>query len=174
MIDTKLSRSFLLLSALALCSLPVVADHGAHAHAKPAPADASAKAFGAPISATDPLSVDAAVTRAGELDGKSVVVAGRVSAVCQMEGCWLTLASEKNGPEVRIKMKDHAFTVPKDLAGSRVVAEGVLRNKVTSVAELKHLAEDAGKSAEEIARITEAKKEVSFEATGVRVVPEAG
>ena len=173
MIDTKLSRSFLLSSALALCALPLVADHGAHAHAKPAPATGSG-AFGAPISAADPLSVDAVVARAGELDGKSVLVAGRVSAVCQMEGCWLTLASEQNGPEVRIKMKDHAFVVPKDLAGSKVVAEGVLRNKVTSVAELKHLAEDAGKSAEEIARITEAKKEVSFEATGVRVVPEAG
>ena len=42
--------------------------------------------------------------------------------------------------------------------------------KETSVKQLKHYAEDAGKSKEEIAKITEPKKEVIFVAKGVLVL----
>ena len=45
--------------------------------------------------------------------------------------------------------------------------EGKAFVKETSVEELKHYAEDAGKSKEEIAKITEPKLEMSFEASGV-------
>jgi hypothetical protein len=41
--------------------------------------------------------------------------------------------------------------------------------KTTSVAELQHYAEDAGKSKEEIAKITEPKLELTFVADGVIV-----
>ena len=45
--------------------------------------------------------------------------------------------------------------------------EGVAYKEETSVDELKHYAEDAGKTAEEIAAITEPVSEKKFMATGV-------
>jgi hypothetical protein len=45
--------------------------------------------------------------------------------------------------------------------------QGKAFKEVTSVDELRHYAEDAGDSKEEIAKITEPKTELKFEATGV-------
>lgn len=60
-----------------------------------------------------------------------------------------------------IKMKDHAFLVPLSMNGKTIVAEGTATLKETSVEMLRHYAEDAGKSKEEIAAIKEPKKERS-------------
>jgi uncharacterized protein (UPF0335 family) len=60
--------------------------------------------------------------------------------------------------------------MPKDIVGKTVVLEGISKKEVTSVDELKHYAEDAKKSKEEIAKITEPKKEIKFEAKGVLVM----
>ena len=57
----------------------------------------------------------------------------------------------------------------KDIAGKTIVFEGNAKTKTTSVDELRHYAEDAGKSKDEIAKITEAKTELAFEANGVLV-----
>jgi hypothetical protein len=48
--------------------------------------------------------------------------------------------------------------------------DGFARIETTSVEVLRHYAEDAKKSPEEIAAITQPKREVSFEASGVLVV----
>ena len=69
-----------------------------------------------------------------------------------------------------VKMKDHSFLVPVAMEGKIVVAEGVATFKETSVEQLRHFAEDAGKSKEEIALITEPKKEIVFQATGIKVL----
>jgi Domain of unknown function (DUF4920) len=66
-----------------------------------------------------------------------------------------------------VKFKDYAFFVPKDIAGREVMVEGKAYKEVTSVEELRHYAEDAGKSAEEIAKITEPVTEKKFMASGV-------
>jgi len=52
-----------------------------------------------------------------------------------------------------VKAKDHAFLMPKDIVGKTVVAEGEATVKEVSEAMRKHLAEDAGKSKEEIEKI---------------------
>lgn len=60
--------------------------------------------------------------------------------------------------------------MPKNLVGKEVVIEGEASVKETSVKQLRHYAEDAGKSKEEIKKITEPKKEVIFMAAGVLVL----
>jgi Domain of unknown function (DUF4920) len=55
------------------------------------------------------------------------------------------------------------------LAGTKVIFEGQPAVKTTSVADQRHYAEDAGKSKEEIAKITEPKTELTFVAEGVLV-----
>jgi hypothetical protein len=45
-----------------------------------------------------------------------------------------------------IKVKDHEFAMPKDIVGRTIVVEGKAELKETSVAMLKHYAEDAAKA----------------------------
>ncbi len=97
---------------------------------------------------------------------EGVVVSGKVTAVCQKKGCWMTL-EKPNGDEMRVTFKDYALFMPFDLAGKEVVIRGKAEKSVTPVEDLKHFAEDAGKSAEEIAAITEDEINLKFEADGV-------
>ena len=75
-----------------------------------------------------------------------------------------------NGETIRVNFKDYAFFMPKDLAGKKVVIDGFAERTETSVEDLKHIAEDAKKPAEEIAKITKPKKEIVFEAKGVVIL----
>ncbi len=100
--------------------------------------------------------------------GETVKVEGEVEGVCQMKGCWMTI-KKSDGSTMTVKFKDYDFFVPMDIAGKKVIIEGVPTVKTTSVAELKHYAEDAKKSKEEIAKITEPKTELRFMADGVLV-----
>ncbi len=97
-----------------------------------------------------------------------VKVKGKVTDVCTMEGCWIKVQTP-NG-KMMIKMKDHAFVVPLDLNGKEVIVNGTASIKVTSVKELQHYAEDAGKTKEEIAKITQPKKEIILDAKGILVL----
>ena len=69
-----------------------------------------------------------------------------------------------------VMFKDYGFFVPLDFAGSKVVIQGMAFTEITTVEELRHYAEDEGKSAEEIAQITEAEKEHKFMANGVALL----
>jgi len=97
-----------------------------------------------------------------------VKVTGVVTEVCKMEGCWLRMKTDKG--TMLIKMKDHAFLVPLSMNGKTIVADGTASFKETSVAMLKHYAEDAGKSKEEIDAIKEPKKEITMQAKGILVL----
>ncbi len=90
----------------------------------------------------------------------------KVTSVCQAKGCWMTLNLE-DGNEVMVRFKDYSFFVPKDIAGKEVIVNGQAYVKEVSVDELKHYAEDASKSAEDIEAIIEPKRTYSFAADGV-------
>ena len=98
----------------------------------------------------------------------TVKIKGKVSDVCTAEGCWLKM--QTNDGKVMVKMKDHSFLVPVDINGKEIVVSGKAKVKMTSVKELQHYAEDAGKTEEEIAKITEPKKEIIVYATGILVL----
>lgn len=94
---------------------------------------------------------------------------GKVSEVCQAKGCWMKVDLE-DGNQVMVKFKDYGFFMPKNIAGEEVVLNGKAFVSEVPVEELRHFAEDAGKSQEEIAAITESKKTYSFEADGVLLI----
>ena len=84
-------------------------------------------------------------------------------------GCWLKL--ELNDKETAmVKMKDYSFFLPLAAKGKTVVIDGEVKKKTISVAELKHYADDAKKSKEEIAAITKPEEEVRVTAKGIVVV----
>jgi hypothetical protein len=102
------------------------------------------------------------------IDSKMVA---KVGEVCQAKGCWMKLDLD-NGEEVMVKFKDYGFFMPKNIAGKDVIINGKAYVNEVPVSELRHYAEDAGKSAEEIALITESEKTYSFEADGVLLIEE--
>ncbi|GAA4316017.1 hypothetical protein GCM10023115_26030 [Pontixanthobacter gangjinensis] len=90
-----------------------------------------------------------------------------VNSVCKMKGCWMTLELPEEDNDPMVKFRDYAFFVPKDIEGREVIVEGVAFMEETSVEDQKHYAEDAGRSKEEIAAITEVKRSPAFLAIGV-------
>ncbi|RYF70605.1 MAG: DUF4920 domain-containing protein, partial [Cytophagaceae bacterium] len=95
-------------------------------------------------------------------------VEGTVESVCKVKGCWMKV-NTTDGQTMRVSFKDYGFFVPKDIVGKTVVMQGTAVQSVTPVDELRHYAEDAGKSKEEIAKITEPEKALTFVADGVIV-----
>ncbi|GAA4404144.1 hypothetical protein GCM10023187_21050 [Nibrella viscosa] len=108
---------------------------------------------------------------AAKMNGKEALntkVEGTVESVCQAKGCWMKVKTS-NGETMRVTFRDYGFFVPKDIVGKTVVVEGTAQTTTTPVAELRHYAEDAGKSKEEIAKITQPEKALAFVADGVIV-----
>lgn len=95
-----------------------------------------------------------------------VKIKAKITEVCPKKGCWLKLELE-NGETAMVKMKDYGFFLPLAAKGKTVVIDGEVKLKTTSVAELKHYAEDANKPKEEIEKITQPEKKPAFEAEGV-------
>ena len=102
----------------------------------------------------------------GGNDFADVKFTATITDVCPKKGCWLKLETPQ-GEEVMVKMKDYAFFLPIAAKGKKVVIEGEVIMKTTSVAELKHYAEDAKKTPAEIEAIKEPKKEVRVTAKGI-------
>jgi hypothetical protein len=100
-------------------------------------------------------------------DSVLLTLKGTIEQTCSQKGCWMTVQDE-HGVSTRVTFKDYGFFVPTEGAeGKEVVFSGVAKKKITEVATLRHFAQDAGKSQEEIDAITEPKEEIEFVAKGV-------
>ena len=131
----------------------------------------AAESFGASTDSNGAISVNDALTSLKNNDTINCKISGYVTAVCQVKGCWMMLSQNPNDSTgLFVKFKDYGFFMPKDLSGSKVVANGFAFKEITPVDELKHYAEDEGKSKEEIEAITSPKEEMKFLAEGVVVV----
>lgn len=136
--------------------------------------EASANTFGETITAKDAISFEELVQKMESSDSMLVKVKGTVESVCQAKGCWMNIVSSEIEDEMFVKFKDYGFFMPKDIAGQEIIMEGYAYREVTPIDELRHYAEDAGKSEEEIAAITEPEEEFKFMASGVILLEEKG
>lgn len=89
--------------------------------------------------------LDQAMAKPGDLVGKPAAFGGRITEVCQKQGCWLVLSAD-NGEFARVFMHDHAFGVPKDAKGDAVVY-GTLKEKTLSADQVEHLQQEGSSSA---------------------------
>jgi hypothetical protein len=101
-------------------------------------------------------------------DSIAVKFVTNIKAVCKKKGCWMKL-DLGNGQEAFVKFKDYGFFVPLNADNNQAVVNGYAFVDVVSVDELKHYAKDAGKSKEEINKITKPEITYSFTATGVYI-----
>jgi hypothetical protein len=138
-------------------------------------APAAPQTFGETITADGTIPYEALKTKMETEAADSVAVkfTGTVQEVCQAKGCWMKIASDDPDAEpIMVRFKDYGFFMPKDIAGRKVIMDGYAFVEETPVDELRHYAEDAGKSQEEIEAITESKKETKFLASGVLLLEE--
>jgi hypothetical protein len=121
--------------------------------------------YGARLAEVAPaaVSLDSVVAKPEASLGKAGAFSGRITQVCQKQGCWLVLSAD-NGDFARVFMHDHAFSVPKDASGEAIVY-GTLSEKKLSAEELAHLKKDGAAAP--------AERELQIDATSV-VIRAAG
>lgn len=86
--------------------------------------------------------------------------------ICSKAGCWVNI-DKGNGDLFMVRFKNHFTIPPATEAGTGAYLHGYAYMDTVSVVDLRHFAEDAGKSEEEIMAITEPEYELNFEADGI-------
>ena len=91
---------------------------------------------------------------------------GDLVEVCSKAGCWVNI-DKGDGDLFMVRFKDHFTIPPATEVGTGAYLHGVAFMDTIPVSDLQHFAEDAGKSEEEIAAITEPEFELNFIADGI-------
>jgi len=87
--------------------------------------EAKAQVFGAGVSAADTVLVSRILASPDSYVGKVVRVQGIAVDVCAHRGCWVSIASDKEGDVVRLKVTDGEIVFPVAIMGDMITAEGV-------------------------------------------------
>jgi hypothetical protein len=100
-------------------------------------------------------------------DSAWATVAGPITQVCTTKGCWMSTAIDSSNN--LFVDYDYEFLLPTNSQGQNMVMYGYIYWDTTTVAQLRHYAEDRGASQEEIDAITEPVAEYMFKAKGVKI-----
>lgn len=101
-----------------------------------------------------------------QYDGKYVRVAGVVADLCEHAGCWMSVADHKGDKDTLFVQFTYDLTkerIDPQSRGHKVVADGKLVVQDVPEGQRKHMAQEAGLSAEEIAKIHGSEKRVTLE-----------
>ena len=156
--------------ALAVPAGLLNAEDGGKVKAPAATAPAGFVAFGeAPKGGDVPVvGVEKLLAKIGEYDGKYLRVTGRVSDVCGKKGCWLKLG-EGEALFVKFTCPVGDRLIPKEAVGKPAEVEGTVKVVQISEAQARHFKEDAGASAEEVAKIVGPQKQYIVASPSARV-----
>jgi hypothetical protein len=82
--------------------------------------------------------------------GRRVLVQGMVVAVCEMRGCWMDIAGDREFEKIQIKVDDGVIVFPLSAKGKQALVEGVVERLDLSaeeaVAEAQRKAEEHGEA----------------------------
>ena len=99
----------------------------------------------------------------------NVTLEGEIVQTCPKKGCWVRMKVSESDTLI-VRFKDYGFFVPKEgMEKKKVIVKGKAFMDTMSVEILRHYAEDAGSSEQEILKITEPKYIVHFLADGVLI-----
>lgn len=124
--------------------------------------------YGEKITAEGAIPASSLASKMKGNDTLAAKVYGTITEVCKNKGCWMMM-DIGGGKTMRVTFKDYAFFVPADISGKTVVLDGYAHHQITSANQLRHYAEDAGKSADEISKITQPEVNLVYEARGMIV-----
>ena len=95
-------------------------------------------------------------------------ITGLIIDVCPKKGCWMNVKVDTD--TVFVKFKDYGFFVPKSgIEGKQVLMSGKIFKDTISVERLRHYAEDAKKSIDEIEKINTPEYKINMIASGVAI-----
>jgi len=104
------------------------------------------KVYGEPLTGSDTTLISTLMAAPDEYVGRTVRVEGLITGVCEKRGCWMSLASDEEFQELRIKVDDGVIVFPIEAKGKRAIAEGqFIKIEMTleqTVAYEKHHAEE--------------------------------
>jgi len=104
-------------------------------------------------------------------DPQTLTIKAPLSAVCQNAGCWVQVA-KPDGKLLMVRFKNHFTIPPTTPLGTESYIHGIAYWDTVSVKMLRHYAEDAGKSQEDINKITQPEFKLNFEGDGIKLVSE--
>jgi hypothetical protein len=138
-----------------------------------APHSASAqdgmKSYGAKITPDGAISTAEFWSQMADKESLETKIESEVITSCTVKGCWMDVKLPDGSP-MKVRFVDYGFFVPKQgLEGKRAILQGTASRETFDVATLRHYAEDAGKSKEEVEQITEPKHVLTFLAEGVLI-----
>ena len=94
---------------------------------------AGVKKYGKDLSLKETTKVSAIYAKPESFNGKRVKVQGPIVAVCEMKGCWIELASDKEFQTIRFKVDDGVIVFPMTAKGLTATVEGVVSIETLSV-----------------------------------------
>ena len=95
-------------------------------------------------------------------------ISGEIIDVCPKKGCWMNVKVDTD--TVFVKFKNYGFFVPKTgIEGKQILMSGKIFRDTISVERLRHYAEDAKQTKEEIDLITEPEYKINMIAEGVAI-----
>jgi len=115
---------------------------------EPAPtAAANVSKYGAPLGSAPPETLASVLGAPDRFAGQPVRVEGHVRRSCTAMGCWMELAESADAAALgcRVMMKDHAFFVPTDAAGSSARVEGTLSVRHIPAGQVAHMEGEGAK-----------------------------
>ncbi|MDX1699320.1 MAG: DUF4920 domain-containing protein [Melioribacteraceae bacterium] len=83
-----------------------------------------AKKYGAELSLTEKTPISKILADAENFVGKKVLVEGTVVGVCAKRGCWISLSSDKEYEQIRVKVNDGEIVFPMEAKGKTAIVEG--------------------------------------------------
>ena len=86
---------------------------------------AGEKVYGKGVTGDEIQKISEILASPDEWVGKTVRVEGIAVAGCAHRGCWINIASDKEGETIRMKVKDGEIVFPPEIIGETVIAEGV-------------------------------------------------
>ncbi|MBL7962281.1 MAG: DUF4920 domain-containing protein [Flavobacteriales bacterium] len=125
--------------------------------------------YGAAITPDGAVSTAEMVKKLGAQDSMVVKVTGEIVTTCIKKGCWMDVKLP-DGKTMKVRFVDYGFFVPTEgQEGKTCVMQGQVSREEIPVALLKHYAEDAGRTKEEIDAIKEPEVSLTFLAEGVLI-----
>jgi len=130
------------------------------------------EAYGEPLTGKDTTKISVLLAEPDEYVGKTVRVKGIVTGVCEKRGCWVSLASDEEFQELRVKVDDGVIVFPITAKGKKAIAEGVFNKIEMSMEQTltykKHHAEEHGEDFDP-SSVTEPLVYYQIKATGAEI-----
>ena len=136
----KIALAAIVVLSFAACQNADV-DQAQDATQSEAPETIVGTTYGDEITLTEVTPVSLILDNPDDYVGEKVLVEGMVVAVCEMKGCWLDIASDRDYEKIQIKVDDGVIIFPMTARGHKALVEG-------NVEELQLTAEQAKAAAE--------------------------